>query len=1033
MNVNINLDKGESIELLNFRKEIYSFFSSFFRQPPSRFLIDKLLKNQVSLLPESLSTAVTDEMRESLEYIRKFIERNSNIIEDKDIEALLDHLNIEFTRLFRGLRPSYSIPPPYETLYIYNLTPNDSLRVMYDILTYYKEANAKLTNECRERSDHISIELGFMQYLSEKLIQALEDEDEKRVIKYLEIGKRFLSRLKAWIPLFCEKAFYSTDVDLFKGVLLLLKEFIHVDFSFMNSTLEREENADIVSLLKYLGSLCRSLNVNDDPIFTEGKENAEGEIKIPTTCVMCYSCCGIIATVKDGLLIKLDGNPDAPPNQGKMCLKGLSSIMLLYDPYRVKAPLIRTNPEKGIGIDPKWKEISWEEAINIIVERLKKIREEDPMKLLWVVRSFSQHQMSAHLWPIAFGCSYLLPLTGYGSYCGNAEHALLENTRQSFMETGDLRYSNYIMIIGGGHGNIAGPGAMPNTRVIAERKEKGAKIIVVDPRMTEVAERADRWIPILPGTECAWLLGLCYVIIYEIGKYDVDHLKHETNAVYLIDSEGHFVRDKETGKVLIFDAADGKAKVFDDPSLKDPALIGEYEVNGVRCKPAFQCFIEIIKNYTPENVEKITTIPAAVTREVAKELVEHACIGSTIELDGKVYPYRPVSILVYSGFNGHSTSTYSVMALVALTHILGAIDAVGSNVAGNVGGLFGFGHPPHKLIPGKDGMNAPTPAVPPVTFKFPVSPDMGEYFPLGFEVCQVAAIGLSNPKKYGLKYKPEDLTVFVAGTNPLMNSINPYFMADLFKRFKFVIEYTLYLDETCDFADIVLPDVTFLERITADNFWMGTPIPCMGIHITQPVIKPMYNGRPFWDVMLEISDKVGCLQDFYKILNNFLPYAPIEIESFHSWEEVCDHICRSASKAVLGKELTLEDLKKVGFFYKPIPSELRYRPDFYNGLRIPFYFNIMLEKREELKRKLDEHNVWERVPREFLEWLLSDYKPLPEYKPCPPLIEFTENPDLLLAICYKPPTSIFSITQTNPILVEVSLRDPRWTRIQIHE
>lgn len=99
---------------------------------------------------------------------------------------------------------------------------------------------------------------------------------------------------------------------------------------------------------------------------------------MPTTCVVCNGSCGALATVKDGVLIKLDGNPDAPPNRGKLCLKGLSSVMMLYDPYRLKAPLIRTNPEKGIGADPRWKEISWDEALNIIVERLKKIREEDP-------------------------------------------------------------------------------------------------------------------------------------------------------------------------------------------------------------------------------------------------------------------------------------------------------------------------------------------------------------------------------------------------------------------------------------------------------------------------------------------------------------------------------------------------------------------------------------------------------------------------------------------------------------------------------
>jgi molybdopterin-containing oxidoreductase family molybdopterin binding subunit len=1026
-------------ELISCAGEIFNFFSSFFYRAPDRSFISCLNDARFYTLLTSLESNAhlfSNSFKEALADIEEFIKLAQRV----NIEETLTGVGVEYTRLFRGMKPGYGVCLPYESLY---RNGSSDLSVLQDVVKQYNEAGVKISDNCCERYDHLSVELNFISYLCKEITQASEAGEQNKVLNYLALKKKFLQRLSEWVPTFCDKVIRTSTSKLLTGLVKLLKEFICCYRSILEKSptlgkvADKKEEIHEVSLLKWFAGLLRVFDGDKKvgSFFVKSGDNGDPqEVTIPTTCGMCYSSCALLATVRDGILVRLRGNPECPQNEGKICLKGLSSIMLLYDPYRLKVPLIRTNPEKGIGVDPRWREISWEEAVRIVVDKLKKIKEEDPKKLLWCVRSFSQHQMSAHLWPIAFGASYVMPISAYGSYCGNVMHVLLENTRQSFMDYGDLEYSEYVVIIGGGQGNLAGPGAMQNTRIIAKRREDGAKIVVVDPRLTEVAAKAYRWIPILPGTEAAWLLSLCYVILHEIKKYDEEHLKKETNAVYLIDKEGYFVRGPDNNKVMIWDLSDMKAKVIDDPTLKEPALTGSYMVNGVSCEPAFQRFLELVKKYTPEATEKITTIPASITREVAKELVEHAHIGSVIEIDGKKYPYRPVSFLAYSGFNGHANSLNALMALQCLMHILGAIDAVGSSLAGNVGGVFGFGHPPSKLKPGKDGMNAPTPAVPPPPgFSFPVSADMQEYFPLGFEVNQVATIGLSAPEKYGLKYKPEELVLFVAGTNPVANSINPQFVGEVLKRFGYIIDVTLYLDETCDFADLVIPDVTFLERITADNFWMGTPIPCCGIHISQPVVKPLSNAKSFWEFMIEVSEKVGCLREFYKILNNFLPYAPIEVEKFHSWEEICDHICRSASKAVLGEELSFEDLRKRGFFAKKIPPELKYRPYFYNGLRVPFYYNILLETRDMLKQGFDKFKVWEKVPKEFLMWLLSSYKPLPEYEPCPPLKEASTSSDLLHAICYRPPSSIFSITQTNPILIEVSVCNPYWTAVQIHE
>src|SRR3990167_5469913 len=103
---------------------------------------------------------------------------------------------------------------------------------------------------------------------------------------------------------------------------------------------------------------------------------------IPTACGLCYSHDGILVHKEDGVVTKIEGNPDCPNSQGRICPRGLSGIMLLYDPNRVNFPLKRTNPQKGIGIDPGWVQITWDEALTTIVEKLKIVRQEDPRVLL---------------------------------------------------------------------------------------------------------------------------------------------------------------------------------------------------------------------------------------------------------------------------------------------------------------------------------------------------------------------------------------------------------------------------------------------------------------------------------------------------------------------------------------------------------------------------------------------------------------------------------------------------------------------------
>ena len=114
------------------------------------------------------------------------------------------------------------------------------------------------------------------------------------------------------------------------------------------------------------------------------KHGGEDDVWVPSSCALCYANCSIKVHRVNGVVTKIEGNPASAIGKGRLCGKGVSGIMTHYDPHRLSKPLRRTNPEKGIGVDPKWKEISWDEALDEIAENLKKIRDDDPRKLCFM-------------------------------------------------------------------------------------------------------------------------------------------------------------------------------------------------------------------------------------------------------------------------------------------------------------------------------------------------------------------------------------------------------------------------------------------------------------------------------------------------------------------------------------------------------------------------------------------------------------------------------------------------------------------------
>ena len=742
-------------------------------------------------------------------------------------------------------------------------------------------------------------------------------------------------------------------------------------------------------------------------------EGIQEDVWIPTACDMCYNACSVKVHKVNGVAIKVEGLPGAPPNYGVICAKGNAGIMNLYNPYRVLKPKIRTNSEKGIGIDPKWRDASWDECLAIITEKLKKIRDDDPRKL--IVATFDTYSFGP-LTPFltAFGSpNWTTGPAGY--FCGNGVHPVSYTMTGAIDVHPDLQYSNYCVHFGNQFGFVGNSNAMPITTEMARARIRGLKLVVVDPVLSYAASQADEWIPIKPGTDTALALGAINLLINEYKIYDAEYLKKWTNAPYLIGPDGRYARQSQSGKPVIWDPVDKKTKTYNDPTIKDYALEGEHIVNNVKTRPAFEILKDHVRKYSPEHVSELTTIPVETIRRFAKEFGEQARIGSTIEIDGKSLPWRPAVATWYRGVVAHKHAMHNGLAIALLNAVVGAIDVPGGLLNANAAGPFGF------PTDGVDGMLEPGNSyshmrkpLPPQKVKPPETLELVELFPVAVYARAMLWLGILYPEKFKIPYSPEAL--IVCRTNLLHNTADPQIMGEAMKKIPFIVHMADHLNETSEFADIILPDTHYLERLVplAMNPYVhfrAVPLPGQdwAFNLQQPVVKAVGEARNWIEVMYDIAERIGILPDLYNILNasaNFEDPHKLDPAKKYTWEEICDRW----QKSWFGKEHGLDYFKSKGYHTigKRTVEEL-YPRAFHKG-RIPIYFEHFLNAGEDVREVTQKLGI--------TDWDTSDYSALLDWKPCPSHLETDPEYDLW-AVNHKLPFHTFSFSSENSYLSEL--------------
>lgn len=764
---------------------------------------------------------------------------------------------------------------------------------------------------------------------------------------------------------------------------------------------------------------------------------SEGDAKEKVLHGICRMCmqgdCLTLVHIKDGVVTRVEGRPNAPPNFGNLCPRGNSAVMNLYNPYRIKSPMKRTNPEKGLDVDPGWVEISWEEALELVAQRFKEVREKDARGLVVCEGWGNRESILRVPFEKAFGTPN--EVGSHGVLC--TVHLGTDLVHSNFpISVVDLQYCQYHITLGRSIGpNFATTGGI---RKFAQALDRGMKLVVVDPRCSPEASKGE-WVPIRPGTDLAFLLAMAHVMFYEIEKYDEWFLKNRTNAPYLIDEAGEYVRDKVSGAPLMWDPEEGRAKPWNS-EFKDVALRGEYVVDGKKCEPAFEAVRRGFASYTPEWQEPITTVPAETVRRIAREFVEAAQIGSTILIDGTEFPFRPVSLNCERNVMNHRGGTYADLVGKIINMLVGAIEVPGS--------CLGCGKRGPVLKPGDDGTVEPSYEAVGIPFTFPpLHADMAEFYPHRHTTPQMVAKAILEPEKYHLSY--EIGAWLTIGANPIKMVAQPQVFVEALKKVPFVVTIGYHIDEMAIMSDVVLPEHSFLERLRVAVFWpehqavSGETNSVKMICMRQPV-PPLYNTKHVDEILMEIADRMGILLGpggVYDQLNQLTdhivgdeglvlkdPYK-LDINRRYSIEEIYDNLVKSW----IGDGRGLEYLSEVGYHGCQLSRKYGYNYYYFpeNKTRHPFYFYRLKKSGEKLRDGLRKYGIsFPGVKDE--EHIFELYKPIPVW---------VENSELrapeeydMFAINFKTPFFSSSVgdPQGNPWLRELTKDDPYEERVWIN-
>ena len=570
-------------------------------------------------------------------------------------------------------------------------------------------------------------------------------------------------------------------------------------------------------------------------------ENSNEQIFCGVCRGNCSGTCKLNLHVRDGKIVKTSKRPFNSFPDGsvdRICLRGLSHVYNIYGPNRVQYPMRRVG-ERGAG---EWERISWDEAVQEIADRWQEIREKYGDQAIAYTRG------SGNMGTISGVASPMFNV--FFNKINSTQIKIARdqaNTRGINRVTGnlgdwvlndpsDFKNSKHVFVWGA---NIT-DAQMHDWHHLAEAQEGGTEVIVIDPVFTQLASKADKWVPVKPATDAALALSMMYVMVEE-DTINKPFMKAHTCAPFLVRSDtGKFLRMSDLGvepktvevarqqvsaasssnKGASVGQSATETKVIDQPAVLeadgtvvgaddavDPQLSGTYDFNGIQCRTAYDLLKDDIMEYPPEVAEGICDISADEIRELAHMAVD----GPNIHRLGW-------------GSNSYGNGVHAAHANSTMAALTGQIGYSGAGTGvGDFKACWGI----NAVV---KGMTAA---------KYPM----------------ISALFLPEIMRTG-KYKGEDYPIkslYVYAGNPVCNQVNTNeYINDIIGNMEFYVVADYTFTDTTKYADIVLPAAHWFEQ---EDVMAISAMQCF--IYSEKAIDPLYESKPDIEILRLFAEKMG--------------------------------------------------------------------------------------------------------------------------------------------------------------------------------
>ncbi|WP_244484899.1 molybdopterin-dependent oxidoreductase [Bradyrhizobium tropiciagri] len=558
--------------------------------------------------------------------------------------------------------------------------------------------------------------------------------------------------------------------------------------------------------------------------------------RLPGYCTLCRSRCGAVTVVEDRRLVGVEVLNNHPTG-GALCAKGRAAPEIVASPRRLTVPLKRTRPRDAA--DPGWVEVSWDEALTEIADRLRTIRAESGAEAVafGVTTPSGTPMVDSFEWVERFIRGFGSPNLIYAvEICGwhkDFAHALTFGRGIGFPD-----YDNAEVIVLWGH-NPARTWLAQATR-IADARRRGAKVVVVDPKPNGSGQQADLWLRIRPGADGALAMGAIRHLI-ATGNFDADFVDAWTNGSLLVD--------RATGRFLRADAVwpDGAAEAFvrldasgspvpcdtsyapeSGGQLRGALSIGARKGQMISAATAFELLAERAAPYTPERVAELTWLDVA-----------------DIEAFYALLAGRPrLAYHSWTGVGQHTNATSIERAIASLYALTGACDRPGGNrwpVPPPTRALNDY-----NILPPQQQAKALGLA------ELPLGPPAKGW---------ITARDFSKAVLEGEPYQVRALVAF--GTNFVVSQGHSERNKAALNALEFQVHIDMFMNPTAESADFVLPASTPWER---DALKIGFEITQQAVETVQfrpRMVEPVGAVKADYEIAAALALKLGMEELFF--------------------------------------------------------------------------------------------------------------------------------------------------------------------------